>query len=439
MTVREAPAGTPEPSPRSRTGRGTPEPSPRSTAPLAFAGHAFARASLDHCVKCTICETQCPVAAVTPLFPGPKFVGPQAERFRAGESVDHSLDYCSGCSTCTLVCPQGVQIAELNSEARAVMKAGHMPLRDRVISRTTLMGTVMTPVAPLANAALTVRPLRVAVEATFGIHRDAPMPKAAGQTFEAWWRKRPAPTRPATRGPIVFFHGCAGGYFEVETSKMAVAVLEHLGYEVLVPHQGCCGLAMQSNGLFRDAAASVLKLCDQLRSAGRDLTIVSASGSCTGMLKHEAHDIMGITDERLADVGGRIRDIMEFLLRLHEAGELPTDFRPIEATVPYHAPCQLKSQGIGLPALEVLRLIPGLTVVESGATCCGIAGTYGLKKEKYAIAQAVGRPLFDMVRATNPDLALCDTETCRWQISQSAHVRTEHPIYLIHQAYGLAG
>ena len=50
------------------------------------------RLSLDQCVKCTICETSCPVSAVTPLFPGPKFVGPQAERFRDGESVDHSVD-----------------------------------------------------------------------------------------------------------------------------------------------------------------------------------------------------------------------------------------------------------------------------------------------------------------------------------------------------------
>ena len=40
------------------------------------------RDSLDHCVKCTICETYCPVAAATPLFPGPKYVGPQAERYR---------------------------------------------------------------------------------------------------------------------------------------------------------------------------------------------------------------------------------------------------------------------------------------------------------------------------------------------------------------------
>ena len=78
------------------------------------------RGSLDHCVKCTICEQYCPVSAVTPLFPGPKYAGPQSERFRTDEaSVDRSVDYCSGCGICTQVCPQGVHIAEINSRARA--------------------------------------------------------------------------------------------------------------------------------------------------------------------------------------------------------------------------------------------------------------------------------------------------------------------------------
>ena len=39
-------------------------------------GHELLRSSLDHCVKCTICETVCPVSNVTPLFPGPKYAGP---------------------------------------------------------------------------------------------------------------------------------------------------------------------------------------------------------------------------------------------------------------------------------------------------------------------------------------------------------------------------
>ena len=403
---------------------------------IEFAGHELARASLDQCLKCTICEASCPVAAVTPLFPGPKFVGPQAERFRDGGSVDHSIDYCSSCGTCTLVCPQGVHIAELISQARAVMKAQRMPLRDKLISRTTLMGKAMTPVAPVANAVLAMAPARVVAEKVIGLHRNAPMPKAHPKTFDGWF-KRHTPLGDGSRGKVVFFHGCAGEYFEVETSRMTVEVLEHIGFEVIVPQQGCCGLAQQSNGLFDSACASVLKLCDQLRTPGDDLPIVSASGSCTGMLKHEAHEIMGADSKQLRDVSHRVRDVMEFLRQLYDDAQLPVDFAPIPMTVAYHAPCQLKSQAMGYPALDVLALIPGLHVVESGLACCGIAGTYGLKAEKYEIAQAVGRPLFEMVRATNPDLALCDTETCRWQIEQSSGVPVLHPIAMVHRAYGL--
>ena len=43
---------------------------------LGLEGDDFGlRASLDACVKCTICETQCPVMRVTDLFAGPKYSG----------------------------------------------------------------------------------------------------------------------------------------------------------------------------------------------------------------------------------------------------------------------------------------------------------------------------------------------------------------------------
>ncbi|MDR1213288.1 MAG: anaerobic glycerol-3-phosphate dehydrogenase subunit C, partial [Propionibacteriaceae bacterium] len=334
--------------------------------------------------------------------------------------------------------PQGVKIAELNSQARALMKAHHMPLRDKLISQTTLMGKAMAPVAGLANAALQARPIRALVEAAVGIHRQAPVPKSAGRPFHSWWKSRPLKTTPSPLGPVVFFHGCAGDYFEVETSIKSVEVLEHIGHQVIVPGQGCCGLAQQSNGLYQEASANVIRLCRSLNQAGPELTIISSSGSCTGMLKHEAREIMGVTDPALAAASTRVRDIMEHLLDLHHQGQLPRDLKPNPITVPYHAPCQLKGQGMGMPALDVLRLIPELTVVESGRACCGIAGTYGLKKEKYDVAQAVGRPLFDMITQTNPKLALCDTETCRWQLRQGTGAQVEHPIWLIHKAYGLS-
>ncbi|WP_182353264.1 anaerobic glycerol-3-phosphate dehydrogenase subunit C [Flaviflexus huanghaiensis] len=409
-------------------------------SPLQFAADQVARASLDHCVKCTICETQCPVARVTDLFPGPKYVGPQAERFRHGESVDHSLDYCSSCGICTYACPQGVKIAELNSQARAVLKdqPGKMPIRDRLITQTKLMGMAMTPVAPIANWALNQKPIRTIVEKTIKIHRDAPMPVATSQSFMGWWKKREKPTN-SPLGPVVFFHGCAGAYFEVETSKRTVEVLEHLGYEVIVPKQGCCGLAQQSNGLFDEAKKSVINLSNALRSAGRDLTIISSSGSCAGMLKHEAHLIMGVDDPALLDVGTRMRETAEFLIEQIEIGVLdPAKFREINDSVTYHQPCQVKSQGMGIPTITLLETIPGLTVKESGENCCGIAGTYGLKAEKYDIAQLVGQPLFDKIKAWSPQLAVCETETCRWQIRKGSGAKVVHPVNLIHYALGLS-
>ncbi len=396
------------------------------------------RSSLDRCVKCTICETSCPVSGVTPLFEGPKFSGPQAERYRDGASVDNSIDYCSSCGTCTVVCPQGVQVAELISLAKAVMRAENgVPVRDRLLTRTTLMGKAMTPVAPIANAALGNKPIRKMMEAVVGVGADAPMPPAQTQSLHAWLKKRPARTVAPTKGQVVFFHGCAGGYFEVESSKCSIEVLEHLGYEVLVPAQGCCGLAAQSNGLFDQASKQILALAKNLAKAGKDVPVVSNAGSCVGMLKHEAHHYLGISDELLDDVSVRSYDISEFLMERYDAGEIEFDFQPVDMQLPYHQPCQVRSQGMGQPASDLLRLIPGLKVVDSNATCCGIAGTYGLKKEKYDIAQAVGKPLFDMIDETNEGLVACDTETCRWQIQKATDVPTVHPMVVVHEALGL--
>ena len=67
--------------------------------------------------------------------------------------------------------------------------------------------------------------------------------------------------------------------------------------------------------------------------------------------------------------------------------------------------------------------------------CCGIAGTYGLKKEKYDIAMAVGAPLFEKIQASGAAAAACDSETCRWQIESATGVRTRHPVEFLLDAY----
>jgi glycerol-3-phosphate dehydrogenase subunit C len=204
-----------------------------------------------------------------------------------------------------------------------------------------------------------------------------------------------------------------------------------------VPPQNCCGLPLLSNGEFRAArryhTSNVRYLIEYARQG---IPIVGTSTSCTLTLKEEAPELLDMHDEDTLLVARQSYDFNEFILDLYDRGQLNLDLRPIPLSLPYHVPCQYKGHRLGRPGLEVLDLIPGLRVSESHAVCCGIAGTYGYKQEKYDIAMQVGEPLFDFIKASGAQLAICDSETCRWQISHGTGLPAVHPVELLAAAYG---
>ena len=410
--------------------------------------------SSDECLKCNVCLTVCPVARVTDLFPGPKYVGPQAQRFRTGRaqpvqikgidialSPDVTVDWCNGCGWCTTACPAGVKIAEMNSQSRARMKAGKRPrLRDWGLGQTDLVGQVGVLFSPITNRVLFNGPIRTIMEWTVGIHRDAPFPKFGKRTLQSTWKRRqkrlgPRPL-PGPDKAVVYFHGCSANYYEQHVADAAIAILKRNGFETIIPEQVCCGLPMISNALYTDARNKARKNIDAMVGYARQgYRIIGTSTSCTHTIKAEYREMLDVHDDDATVVANATWDICEFLLDLHEQGKLDTRFGRLDEDLPYHAPCQLRSHGIGLPAMELFALVPGLRAADMDHDCCGIAGTYGMKKEKYPIGMAVGAPLFDKIRASGAPEAACDSETCRWQIEKATGTRTRHPIEILLQAY----
>lgn len=406
--------------------------------------HLTPEETLDNCIKCNICVTECPVANVTELFPGPKYEGPQAARFRGGnqEPPDHSVDYCSGCRVCNMVCPTGVKIAEINARARgAMVSQGEGSLRHRIrnnlVSRPELMNRIGRPVAPFANAVLNFAPARWVAEKLLGLHRNAVMPTFSTESFKKWFATRPRRPHPGRQRRVVYFAGCATESYEARVGRAAVAVMEANGFEVVLPKQNCCGLPLLSNGEFKTAekyhrsnVASLVKWADQ----GYD--IVGTSTSCTLTLKEEAPELLGLHDEDVMAVAAATYDIDEYLELLGDRGELAPPTREIPLRLAYHPPCQYRAHRVGLPAVTMMEMIPELEVEVSEVACCGIAGTYGYKVEKYDIAMAVGRPLFDFVDEVGGPVAVCDSETCRWQITAGTGTEAVHPIELLAYSYG---
>jgi len=401
--------------------------------------------SLDQCIKCNICTTACPVSAATDLFPGPKYEGPQAGRFRkpGQPSPDRSVDYCSGCRICDMVCPTGVRIAEINARARALVVAnGNVPLRLRVrnnlLARSEMLGKVAHPFAPLANTALNLKPARWFAEYALGIHHSAPLPSFTIQRFTTWFCNHPKPLH-ATR-KVVYFHGCSTQYYEPRVGRAAIMVLEANGFEVIVPPQNCCGLPLLSNGEFGAARKYYQNNIKSLvKYARQGIPIVGTSTSCTLTLKEEAPDMLDMHDADSDLVAVNTYDFNEFLLLLYNEGSLNLNLDSIPLTLGYHIPCQYRAHRLGKPGLQIMNLIPELNIVESRAACCGIAGTYGYKKEKYDISMSIGQSLFNFISSemTESPFVVCDSETCRWQITHGTGKPAVHPAELLAKSYGL--
>ena len=213
-----------------------------------------------------------------------------------------------------------------------------------------------------------------------------------------------------------------------------VAVLERNGIEVMIPKQECCGIPAVVNSnmnLARKYGAENVRRLNEL-PAGVD--IIASSTSCGLMLKHDYAHLLEIEDAE--KVGTRVYDICEYLWMLHEAGELDVDFQPVPMRLLYHAPCHLKSHGIGYPAMRLLRLIPGVQLEEVDEGCCGISGTFGMKVEKYDLSMKIGSRLFEAVKAAGRDSVLADCETCRMQVEHGTGARSAHPIDILARAYG---
>ena len=99
--------------------------------------------------------------------------------------------------------------------------------------------------------------------------------------------------------------------------------------------------------------------------------------------------------------------------------------------VAYHTPCHMEKLGWSYYSIELLKMIPSVELTVLDSQCCGIAGTYGFKKENYETSQAIGEGLFRQIEATGCDVVATDCETCKWQIEMSTSKRVEHPLSIL--------
>ena len=392
------------------------------------------KSKIDQCIKCSICNAYCPVLKATGLFPGPKLAGPDAERFRLkGKTIPAAwLEFCDYCKICERVCPHNVPIRELHLRSRLALGKTQKPsFRDWLLAHGYLLEKLGSWGSPFSNWINRRSFFRWLLDRGLEIDRRAHMPSFHRQTFAKWFHTR----NPGQGKPLAYFYGCYTNYIEPTLGRSIVEILEKNGFRVILPQQECCGLPLISNGFFTLAARMGEKNLKVLQKTVEDgVEVVFSSPSCGMALSQEYKEILNLPGA--SAVAEHLYEISQFLLQLHEEGKLKTDFREIKETYYYHVPCHLRALQVGLPALELLSLIPGLKVIELPEGCCGLAGTYGVKREKYEVSREIGEDIFRVIRQWKVQKVISDCEACRMQMGSQTGVLTFHPAQILRQAYG---
>lgn len=404
---------------------------------MEFQKENISEHNFEQCTKCTVCTAYCPVTPINPVYPGPKQAGPDGERYRLKDPAfyDKALKYCLNCKRCEVACPSDVRIGDIIQSARITYAKGRPSLRDTMLAETDIMGSLATICAPVVNGVLAMKPVKVVMDKTLGIDGHRQFPKYSGTKFTTWFKRNAAAAQSSYHRQVSYFHGCYVNYNYPALGRAFVTIMNAVGIGVnLLDKERCCGVAKISNRLINEATRDAKINLDSIRSAigsGRG-PVLATSSTCCFTMRDEYPHLLGLDN---SDVRESIMLATRFLCELVGKGDIKLVFRDdYRRKIAYHTPCHMEKLGWACYSTTLLGMIPGVDLTILDSNCCGIAGTYGFKKENYPTSQAIGRPLFDQIVSLRPDFVATDCETCKWQIEMSTPHLVKNPVEIVAEA-----
>jgi Fe-S oxidoreductase len=223
----------------------------------------------------------------------------------------------------------------------------------------------------------------------------------------------------------------------------AIEVLEMAGFDVQLTPNVCCGRPMISQGLLSAAARHAAINTGRLYPlAAAGTAIVFFEPSCLSAIREDVPSLLrGDEQRRALQIAERTMLFEEFLERECAAGPARLELVGGPSTILLHGHCHQKAMGALEAAKALLGRIPGATVVDLDAGCCGMAGSFGYLRAHYDVSRAIGeRRLLPAARALDEGSVLVASGTsCRQQVADFTGKRALHAAELLRTVLAHAG
>ena len=371
--------------------------------------------------------------------------------------VLEALDLCLACKACSADCPAGVDMARYRSEALFRTYRGRMrPLSHYTLGwlpRLTRVTARVPGLATVANAVMSVGPLRSLAFRIIGLDPRRGMPALQSGTFTAWARRHsllagsvPAsassdavsdarerggaqassmsdspilngPRDPSGRPYALVWADSFSQTLDDAGARAVVDVLEANGFAPIVAPDACCGLTWITTGQLSGAKKHLASLLGVLAPfAASGIPIVGVEPSCTAVLRDDLLDLLP-EDPRSELVSSATRTLAEVLSAVPASARRLPSLEGVEIVAQPH--CHHYSV-MGWDADQALLESLGAHVTRLEG-CCGLAGNFGMEAGHYDLSVAVASHSLLPSLSAKPDAVyLADGFSCRTQAAQLA-------------------
>jgi iron-sulfur cluster protein len=419
-----------------------------------------------YCIRCSACLNSCANFQVLGGhgFGGATYSGGIGATWEAATTGQLKLarfsDLCTGCSRCVTQCPVRIDIPSLNVELRSrlnqllpfslparilhlllgVSPVENAPAQQVFFAHYDRVAHWGTMFAPLSNFAVKIPGARWFLEKSFGIDRRrhlAPFPK---KTWVDSFQDELAAKAETRQGPeVLVLADVFTNYGAPQRGLDAIRCLHAAGVRVRLTKSLPDGRAALSQGMVETARIQAQALSDYLVSenaAGQPLLVLEPS--VLAMILREYQKLLSA--EAFAKLQSFASDLVEYLsLHLAEQAGDPQSVFDIRKFAPgpkifYHAHCQHRAVSDPSITVEFLQRL-GFEVTCSQVECCGMAGSFGYKKDFYDVSQAVSEELVEQWKAAESangaHTLLASGVSCIEQLQGATGHPVLHPVELL--------
>jgi len=421
-----------------------------------------------YCIRCSACMNSCANFQTVGghAFGGETYSGGIGGAWEAGTGTLENARFselCTGCSRCVNNCPVRIDIPWMNEV-----------LRDRLNRASagsplaSLMGVVSAVrgddrrasaqkiffanyhwyaawgarMAGISNRVARSPLARRMMQAVVGLDARRELPPFSRRTLVRAAREASAQARTGKLAKAVLFADVYTNYGLAERGMATLKVLRALGADVVVSDAVPEGRAALSQGMIATArkhARRAATLLTPYIDEGRDVIVVEPSA--LAMFRRDNRHVL-VGTERYDMLRTRSFEPVEYAARLiAKSGRTARDVfdvsrSPVGPRIFYHPHCQQKTLGCAAPTEALLREI-GFDVATSSVECCGMAGSFGYKKEYYDLSMAVAVDLYAQVEAAEraeaggPRALVASGTSCTEQFQAGLARPVLHPIELL--------